>query len=53
VGESTTRKHGQAETSLDFVVAPVGGVGMLSGVPTTIKGIDIRIIVIGAEPQGV
>jgi threonine dehydratase len=40
------------EPPLDFVVAPVGGGGMLSGVSTAIRGVDDRIIVIGAEPKG-
>lgn len=37
---------------LDIVVAPVGGGGMLSGVATAVKGVDERIVVIGAEPAG-
>ena len=36
--------------SLDIVVAPVGGGGMLSGTSTFIKGADEKIKVIGAEP---
>jgi threonine dehydratase len=35
---------------LDFVIAPVGGGGLLSGTSTCIKGINSRIKVIGAEP---
>jgi threonine dehydratase len=35
---------------LEIVVAPVGGGGLMSGTSTTIKGIDERIKVVGAEP---
>jgi threonine dehydratase len=35
---------------LDFVVAPVGGGGLMSGTSTCIKGINSSIKVIGAEP---
>jgi threonine dehydratase len=35
---------------LDFVIAPVGGGGLLSGTATSVKGIDGKIRVIGAEP---
>jgi threonine dehydratase len=37
-------------SNLDFVVAPIGGGGLLSGTSTTVKGINNRIKVIGAEP---
>lgn len=40
------------EPPLDFVVAPVGGGGMISGVSTAIRGVDDRVVVIGAEPKG-
>ena len=36
--------------SLDIVVAPVGGGGLMSGTSTCVKGIDQDIKVIGAEP---
>ena len=48
-----TKRDPEREPPLDFVVAPVGGGGMLSGVSTAIKGVDDRIIIIGAEPKGV
>lgn len=35
----------------DLVIAPVGGGGMLSGVSTSVKGWDSRVVVIGAEPE--
>ena len=35
---------------LDFVIAPVGGGGLLSGTSTCVKGINPDIYVIGAEP---
>jgi threonine dehydratase len=35
---------------LEIVVAPVGGGGLMSGTSTTVRGIDDRIKVIGAEP---
>ncbi|HOW41712.1 MAG TPA: pyridoxal-phosphate dependent enzyme [Bacteroidales bacterium] len=35
---------------LDFVIAPVGGGGLMSGTSTCVKGIDSKIQVIGAEP---
>jgi threonine dehydratase len=35
---------------LDIVVAPIGGGGLISGTATTVKGIDDRIMVVGAEP---
>jgi threonine dehydratase len=35
---------------LDIVIAPVGGGGLLSGTSTSVKGIDGRITVFGAEP---
>lgn len=45
-------RNSAREPPLDFVIAPVGGGGMLSGVSTAIRGVDDRIIVIGAEPEG-
>ena len=35
---------------LDFVIAPVGGGGLMSGTSTYVKGISSKIKVIGAEP---
>ena len=35
---------------LDFVIAPVGGGGLMSGTSTCIKGLNSKIEVIGVEP---
>lgn len=35
---------------LDFVIAPVGGGGLMSGTSTCVKGINSKVKVIGAEP---
>ncbi|HUX95884.1 MAG TPA: pyridoxal-phosphate dependent enzyme [Bacteroidales bacterium] len=35
---------------LDFVIAPVGGGGLMSGTSTCVKGMNKKIKVIGAEP---
>jgi len=35
---------------LDFVIAPVGGGGLMSGTSTCVKGLNSKIRVIGAEP---
>jgi threonine dehydratase len=35
---------------LEIVVAPIGGGGLMSGTSITVKGIDDRIKVVGAEP---
>lgn len=35
---------------LEIVVAPVGGGGLMSGTSTTVKGINDKIKVVGAEP---
>jgi threonine dehydratase len=40
----------QKEKDLDFVIAPVGGGGLLSGTSTCVKGLNKKIQVIGAEP---
>ena len=37
-------------SDLDIVVAPIGGGGLMSGTSTTVKGINDKIKVIGAEP---
>ncbi|CAH0391148.1 unnamed protein product [Bemisia tabaci] len=47
----TLGARGDDEPVLDMVVAPVGGGGMLSGVSAAVKGVDPRILVIGAEPE--
>ena len=39
------------KTDLDFVIAPVGGGGLMSGTSTCLKGMNPKITVIGAEPQ--
>lgn len=39
------------EPVVDFVIGPVGGGGMLSGLSTAVKGLDSRVTVIGAEPE--
>ncbi len=38
------------KSDLDFVIAPVGGGGLMSGTSTSVKGINKSIRVIGAEP---
>jgi threonine dehydratase len=38
--------------ALDMLVTPLGGGGLLSGTAIAAKGIDTKIIVIGAEPAG-
>ena len=47
-----TDTRGADEPQLDFVVAPVGGGGMMSGVSTAVTSLDKRIVVHGAEPAG-
>lgn len=42
----------QLEEDLDYVVMPVGGGGLISGVSTYIKAVDNMIKVIGVEPAG-
>src|SRR5664279_4114077 len=37
-------------SDLEIVIAPVGGGGLMSGTSTCVKGIDSKILVIGAEP---
>jgi threonine dehydratase len=37
-------------SNLDIVVAPIGGGGLMSGTSTTVKGINNKIKVVGAEP---
>ncbi len=37
-------------SDLDFVVAPVGGGGLLSGTSAAVKAVNNHIVVIGAEP---
>jgi threonine dehydratase len=40
----------EEKNDLDVVVAPVGGGGLMSGTSTCVKGINNKIMVIGAEP---
>jgi threonine dehydratase len=40
----------EEKSDLDIVIAPVGGGGLMSGTSASVKGIDSRITVIGAEP---
>ncbi len=40
------------EPNLDFVVLPIGGGGLISGVSTAVKTIKPSIKVIGVEPKG-
>jgi threonine dehydratase len=35
---------------LEIVIAPIGGGGLMSGTSTCVKGINSKIIIIGAEP---
>ena len=37
-------------SDLEIVIAPIGGGGLMSGTSTYVKGIDSKILVIGAEP---
>ena len=39
--------------NLDFVVIPVGGGGLISGIATTLKHLNPKIKIIGAEPEAV
>jgi threonine dehydratase len=41
----------EQQNNLDMIIAPVGGGGLMSGTSTTVKGINNRIKVIGAEPE--
>jgi threonine dehydratase len=40
----------EEHSDLDIVIAPVGGGGLMSGTSTTIKGLNNKIKVVGAEP---
>jgi threonine dehydratase len=40
----------EEKDDLDIIVAPVGGGGLMSGTSTTVKGMNSRIRVYGAEP---
>ncbi len=42
----------QQVPNLDFVIAPVGGGGLISGTCITVKATSPRAVVIGAEPVG-
>ena len=35
---------------LDIIIAPIGGGGLMSGTATCVKGLNRKIIVVGAEP---
>ena len=39
--------------NLDLVVIPVGGGGLISGIATTLKHLNPKIKIIGAEPEAV
>jgi threonine dehydratase len=50
-GQGTAALELMAEMSdLEMIIAPVGGGGLMSGTSATVKGINNRIKVIGAEP---
>lgn len=52
-GQATAAKELIEETdSLDFIIAPVGGGGLLSGTALSAKYFSENIKVIGAEPEG-
>ncbi len=52
-GQGTAAKELLEEfRDLDFVIAPVGGGGLLSGTALSVHNINPRTIIIGAEPQG-
>ena len=38
---------------LDVVIVPISGGGMISGIATSIKGINPACVVLAAEPVGV
>jgi threonine dehydratase len=40
----------EEEKNLDIIIAPIGGGGLMSGTSTSVKGINKKIKVIGAEP---
>ena len=40
----------EVRKDLDIVVAPIGGGGLMSGTCTAVKGVNDKIMVIGAEP---
>jgi len=40
----------EVRKDLDIVVAPIGGGGLMSGTSTAVKGVNDKIMVIGAEP---
>ncbi|MCX7879875.1 MAG: threonine/serine dehydratase [Ignavibacteria bacterium] len=52
-GQGTVAKETLEEIdNLDYIVAPVGGGGLLSGTSIATKGISPKTKVIGAEPKG-
>jgi threonine dehydratase len=52
-GQATVAKELLEDTAgLDFIIAPVGGGGLLSGTALTVKYFSPSVYVIGAEPKG-
>jgi threonine dehydratase len=50
-GQGTAALELLAEKSdLEMIIAPIGGGGLMSGTSTTVKGLNKKIRVIGAEP---
>ena len=49
LAEPHQESNGDKSETLDAVIAPLGGGGMLSGVATALQGTDIRVF--GAEPS--
>lgn len=49
LAEDDTKENGDEGKTLDAVIAPLGGGGMLSGVATALQGTGIRVF--GAEPS--
>ena len=41
----------EEKSDLEIIIAPVGGGGLMSGTSTCVKGINDKIMVIGAEPH--
>lgn len=53
-GQGTVGKeiYEELEGSVDYVVAAIGGGGLISGVSTYLKGQNPQVKIIGAEPKG-
>ena len=47
--KADTKQSANARTSLDAIIAPIGGGGMLSGIATAMHGTGIKVF--GAEPN--